>query len=318
MQHRSKQGETKARILDAVIAGKDTRKDLKEFFDGEITHKDLTFHLSKNNNGLRFEHVLHEKNGKISLNVNTVDIAARTMDYLIRLPKYRYAFDMAFTECFFSGYGESLHHISILAEQKEKGDVTTSLAPRMAVDIFNKGVRVPWAYDYRLDRDKAKIAREELRKDIAHLALEIFKEGRGMIDTKIQLCYIANVIGKALAAYDHKEINLRDGTTAFISINTMLRNATENNAWLQEAFSRIVDIANKKKNTILGKVTETEKALAKASYFVFGVYTWKAYRMGDVIPLIGKKLNLAEPPEDISQKDMEFFEDILGDATSMP
>ena len=44
--------------------------------------------------------------------------------------------------------------------------------------------------------------------------------------------------------------------TEILQINEMIRKTSGNNAFLHEAFTRIVEIANSKRTTILGQVTE--------------------------------------------------------------
>ena len=73
MDHRSKEGLTKARIIDAIIAGNDTREKIRAFLGEAITRKDLTYHLSKNYNGLQYENVLLERKGTITLSVGSLN-----------------------------------------------------------------------------------------------------------------------------------------------------------------------------------------------------------------------------------------------------
>ena len=87
MEHRSKEGLTKAIIIDAILTGSDTRNALKERLNDIVTRKDLNYHLSKNtHNGLGFEHVLNERKGKISISMKNLNTISRAMDYLIKLP----------------------------------------------------------------------------------------------------------------------------------------------------------------------------------------------------------------------------------------
>ena len=288
MDHRTKEGLTKARIIDAVIAGYDTREQMMAFLGGTITRKDLNYHLSKStNNGLGFEHVLSERKGRISISMRGLSTISKAIGYLVKLPKYREAFDTGFAECFYSGFGESLHYIASVAGQREKreeDDYSTAWAALMPISIINDGVRVPWNLV------------PETRGTVAKLAVRIFEDVRVKLDDEEQLAYIVNVIDKCTTLTDPNETMLAKDTTVFLSIGSIIRNAREKNDLVVLAFNRIIETANQKRKTILGNVSEREKVLMNAALLMVSVYNWKAPEFVSVMPVMQDLLKLHTDP----------------------
>ena len=262
MRHRSKEGETKAKIIDAVIAGNDTREKLKKFFKDEVSRKDLNFHLSKNNNGLRFEGVLLEQNGKISLTVKNLDTIFRTVGYLIKLPQYKDAFDMAFAECFYSGFGESSRSLAISGYPNVVVNSSEGWLHNALYIMSGFGKRVP-SY---LPSDTRMLLTTE--------AIESFKKSRGNLDTVVQLSYISTVLKLSKMTLDPKKTTLANASSSFTKVPEMIRESKINYKITLQAIVRIVDIANKRRKTFLGRVTKYEKVLLMLSYVTASLYNW--------------------------------------------
>jgi hypothetical protein len=263
MKHRSKEGETKAKIIDAVIAGNDSRAKLKAFFKDEVSRKDLNFHLSKNNNGLRFEHVLSEQNGKISLTVKTLDTIFRTVGYLIKLPKYKDAFDMAFAECFYSGFGESPRPLAI------------SDYPNVAINSSEGWLRIAPHIMSGLGKRVPSCLPSDTRMLFTEEAIESFEKRRGNLDTVVQLSYISTVLRLSKKTLDPKKTTLANATSFFNTIPEMIRQSKINYKITVQAIARIVDIANKRRETFLDPITKYEKVLMMLSYVTASLYNWK-------------------------------------------
>ena len=262
MDHRSKEGLTKARIIDAIIAGNDTREKIRAFLGETITRKDLTYHLSKNYNGLQYENVLLERKGTITLSVGSLNTIFRIVDYLIKLPQYKEAFDTAFAECFYSGFGESLSSLAISDYPNVEVNSSVGWLPTTIYLVSGLGERIPSFFPFNI------------RKRLTEEAIESFKKRRGNLDTVVQLSYIYTVLKMSEMTLDPKKTTLANATSFFTTIPEMIRQSKINYKITVKAFVRIVDIANKKRETFLGPVTKYEKVLMMLSHVIASVYNW--------------------------------------------
>ena len=263
MDHRSKEGLTKARIIDAIIAGNDTREKIRAFLGETITRKDLTYHLSKNYNGLQYENVLLERKGTITLSVGSLNTIFRTVDYLIKLPQYKEAFDTAFAECFYSGFGESLSSLAI------------SDYPNVAINSSEGWLRIAPHIMSGLGKRVPSCLPSDTRMLFTEEAIESFEKRRGNLDTVVQLSYISTVLRLSKKTLDPKKTTLANATSFFNTIPEMIRQSKINYKITVQAIARIVDIANKRRETFLDPITKYEKVLMMLSYVTASLYNWK-------------------------------------------
>ena len=240
------------------------REKIKEALAYEVSGKDVNYHLSRNNNGLAFEGVITERKGVIAINKRSFESLSRAIGYLIKLRQYQKAFDTAFAECFYSGYGESLHHLSVIRDMKEEGLFADPIAVTLPFLLSEHGVRVPWGLA------------DEKSDSIIGASIEIFRRARGVMNTKIQLSFIANVLGISEFQRDPESVTLLESSTFLIGTDTMLRQARHKIDVTMGAFSRVVSMANGERDTFLGPVSENEKVMMQMSLMVVNVYGWNA------------------------------------------
>ena len=269
MNQRSKEGLTKARVIDAVLNDYDTRGKLRAFLK-DITRKDLNYHLQKKTHGgLGFKGVLTERNGKIIINKKNLETISRTMEYLIKLPKYKAAFDAAFAECYYSGYAEIFSSSLIPGNHNVEDNDLNSWAFNLVTLAFNTGIRVPWDFA------------DDERQLLVNKAFELFQTSRGPLNTKIQISYISTVFLNSIALMADKEkATLSDVTTYLTSTDKILENAKKYIKFTKLAFGRIVAMANGTRKTFLDTVNDLEKALMVLEFISMNVFKWKIKDLG--------------------------------------
>jgi hypothetical protein len=119
---RKGEGLFKGKIIREILKGNNTRQKVSNALSSEISKEDVKYHLSSSSNyGLVYQKILTEKKGILCLNRRNLKSVSEAMRYLSKLPEFKHAFSTAFAECFYSGYGESLHYLGFVKALKEEG-----------------------------------------------------------------------------------------------------------------------------------------------------------------------------------------------------
>lgn len=160
----------KSGILRAVADGKNTRGDLKGFFKGVVSNKDIDYHLwgTPRKPGLVRRGILKDENGNLTLNLQTVDHLEEILTrYLLSFPEFKRALDLEFSACYLSCYGDS---ISIRYSEGEDHQIMTDYKD--------------WADGY-MNEEK-----EAIEQRFIEFARKKCMEKRGVLDERDKIRYV--------------------------------------------------------------------------------------------------------------------------------
>lgn len=247
-------GTIKSEIINLIINGTNTREGLKWSMKGKVSNKDVDYHLSKSGKfSLLSSGAVYEKNGTLYVNTRDFDRIVDALNILTRQKKYREGLDLAFAECFFSGYvgaGFSVAHSPSFQDYSE----AFGFLQIWHSQLIKNGVRYP-------------ICNGDLTSLFILKASESFLDARSPDEErlKLKIAYLVNVL--MLKEYLENNVNISVGN---LEINRQSNESIIEIAKNEKKFSKlcwrkIISIANGKETSFLGEVSKVESELINLS-----------------------------------------------------